>query len=672
MVSTFPRIIPDLTINNYSAPDVAELGGVISVNYTLTNPVPSRMIKSGWLSIPYLSIVDPSTTKFYLSQDATLDSSDINLGAVNEPLIGGLQSYKRVDLPLTLPSNISTGNYYLIYEVDSEKKIAETDENNNIAAKPISITLPNLAISDSTAPDIVSSGGKYTVSFTETNQSLLPTKAYQTNIYISKDGVIDSSDLLLSASAQQSLGANASRAFSQEITIPNNLDAGSYYLLYQSDSNNSVRELNEGDNVRAEAIEINSVQRNQFNLNFATTGQSVLKPGSQIVFSDNRFLGAEWNISDEKSVSLLGKSLGVRGSSQGKVGLQSNLQINGGGLNASLPINFWLDLPKKVKSGDIITIKSGFSLDKSASFSTTSPNASYSLDGMFKLNASAQAFLGGSNLNLFSAGFDGKANLVNLNSNQIDYKYKLGSYGKFDLRSPNINTSDNANDGVLATQVSDNFLQSSLNVDKILTDVLRAVGVPVPNMQGSFSFSPAPLTKVSASYNILDLDLNANLSLKQNLGLSADNLTGQLTLENGQSYNFKVGDDLTLTVPDGIGDSLDFTASLNLGANLSNKTSLGYDVNSYLRALEGSVKGEISQKISYPDIEWRKGSWGIRYPVVVWKEKEISLGSASAGLGPLINRSDKLLNGDISLYENNFALGGLNTQNVNFNIPAVI
>jgi len=411
--------------------------------------------------------------------------------------------------------------------------------------------------------------------------------------------------------------------------------------------------------------------RRQFNLNFATTGQSVLKPGSPILFSDNRFLGTEWDTSTEKSVSLLGQSLGVRGSTQGKIGFQSNFQVNGGALNASLPVNFWLYLPTNVKSGDTITIKSGFSLDKNASFSSTSPNASYTLDGIFKLNASAQGFLGGSNLNLLSAGFDRNVNLVNLNSNDIDYKFALGSYGKFELRVPKIDTSDNASDGVLATQVSDDFLKSTLDVDKILTDVLRAVGVPVPDLGRSYSASPFPLTKITASYNLLDYAVNANLSLKQKLGLSADNLTGQLTLENGQSYNFKVGEDLTFTVPNGIGSSLDFSASLNLGANVSNKTSVGYDVNSNLRALEASIKGEIAQKIKYIDIEWRR-KWGIKYPVAVLKEKEINLGSASVGISPLVNRSDKLATGDISLYEDSFALGGLNSQNLNFNVPTVV
>jgi hypothetical protein len=134
------------------------------------------------------------------------------------------------------------------------------------------------------------------------------------------------------------------------------------------------------------------------------------------------------------------------------------------------------------------------------------------------------------------------------------------------------------------------------------------------------------------------VELAPSFNASQAFSLTLDELTGQLILENGQQVNFVVGQDVNLTVPDGMGDSLEIDAVINPDADFSNTTALGYDVNLDLEAL--SVSGGV----------------------------DIVSFSPGFDLGPVVDESFSVIDGDINIYDQTFALGGWNSEVVELEI----
>ena len=398
------------------------------------------------------------------------------------------------------------------------------------------------------------------------------------------------------------------------------------------------------------------------NLTFSTNGQSIWGNGPAFTFKDNRFLGGSWNASNNKTLvnevraprwlggGVIVPRVGISGSTSGKAGLQSDLTIQGGTANARLPIDIWIDLPSQIKAGDTVTIKSGFTVDPTATFSTLTPNAKYNLDLILGLNAQTGFQVGGSNRDLIKISVPEKQiNLLKLDGQNIARTVDIpGGYGSFGLKVPNLDTTGTlgSDQKTLSSGTTDSFLNGNIDLDKIATSVLNKVGVPVPPFSGSVSANLGAFGG-SFSYTLADFQLLAQLNLKQKFDLVANSLKGNLTLSNAAKtkLDFTIGQDLTFKAPtDIVGGKLDLSASVNLGANLKNTTTLGGNSSLGISALAGSISGKIAG---------------------------ISLGSA--GFGPLYQKNVPIIGGDIAtVYNNQFALGGFNTQTFNAGSIAVV
>jgi hypothetical protein len=129
-----------------------------------------------------------------------------------------------------------------------------------------------------------------------------------------------------------------------------------------------------------------------FNVNFSTANQSIWQEGTDFQFRDNRFLGGSWSTERQSLLSSDHplKHLKITGKTEGKIGFQSNLRLSGGSISATLPIQLWIDIPKDVKSGETVTVQSGFQIKNQAVFSTISPAFKYGLDLKLQMNKSAQ------------------------------------------------------------------------------------------------------------------------------------------------------------------------------------------------------------------------------------------------------------------------------------------
>jgi subtilase family serine protease len=115
---------PDLSVSALIAPSSAAAGSTIIVSDTTRNDG---------------SAAGPTTTRFYLSADATLGAGDVLLGSRAVPALG-LSEVSTGSVALTIPSGTAAGTYYVIAQADGDAVIAELVETNNVKTRSISVT----------------------------------------------------------------------------------------------------------------------------------------------------------------------------------------------------------------------------------------------------------------------------------------------------------------------------------------------------------------------------------------------------------------------------------------------------------------------------------------------------------------------------------------------------
>ena len=82
-----------------------------------------------------------TTTKYYLSTNPTFDApGDVWLASRAVPLLATGASSVGPQTAVTIPPGTASGNYYILAVADSDNTVAESNENNNVTAKPLTIT----------------------------------------------------------------------------------------------------------------------------------------------------------------------------------------------------------------------------------------------------------------------------------------------------------------------------------------------------------------------------------------------------------------------------------------------------------------------------------------------------------------------------------------------------
>ncbi|WP_216645662.1 CARDB domain-containing protein, partial [Microcystis aeruginosa] len=165
---------------------------------------------------------------------------------------------------VTLPSYVA-GSGYLLYKTDAYNYQTESNENDNVYAQALDIALPNLIITDVTAPTAAGAGQSITLSWTGKNDSsIAATNSYwywydqvvfsTNNIYGDSDDIYLTDKSIYSSNGLP-LEPNETYTASSTVTLPSYV-AGSGYLLYKTDAYNYQTESNENDNVYAQALDI--------------------------------------------------------------------------------------------------------------------------------------------------------------------------------------------------------------------------------------------------------------------------------------------------------------------------------------------------------------------------------------------------------------------------------
>ena len=247
--NTFPRSLQvggDLVVSGLTVPLTGGAGTSIAVTDTTRNQGAGA--------------VAASTTRFYLSSNATYDAGDTLLpGGRAVPALGA-GAVSSGTTSVTLPAGLSTGSYFILARADAEEVVAETQEGNNTTARSIAVG-PDLWISNLSVPYSNPAGAVVTIMHAVKNQGAGGAGASTTRFYLSANVTLDAADVQLDGSAAiPPLAAGSQQATSSAVTIPAGTPAGTYYFYAKADADGAVVESQEGNNVSWRVVQVTAGQ----------------------------------------------------------------------------------------------------------------------------------------------------------------------------------------------------------------------------------------------------------------------------------------------------------------------------------------------------------------------------------------------------------------------------
>ncbi|MBE9160631.1 putative Ig domain-containing protein [Nodosilinea sp. LEGE 06152] len=233
--------VPDLVVSNIVAPVKGIAGQQIEVAWTITNQG-TKDATGTW------------TDSIYLSGDQQL-GNDQALGSFSfTGTIAARQSITRQQL-VTLPTDL-TGDRWVVVQADTGNQITESVEDNNVVVDNRLISLkspllPDLKVTEVTAPPTALSGGQATVKWTVTNTGTGATNSpvWYDSVWLSLDNEFDNTDIFVGRVANPSY-LNLGEGYTNSLTVslPQGI-ANNYRFIVKTDEYNQVEELNnEGDN----------------------------------------------------------------------------------------------------------------------------------------------------------------------------------------------------------------------------------------------------------------------------------------------------------------------------------------------------------------------------------------------------------------------------------------
>jgi subtilase family serine protease len=155
---------------------------------------------------------------------------------------------------ITIPSGTPLGTYYLLACADNLTKVTESNEANNClaAASPIQVTRPDLVETTLSAPPAtVVRGTGFAVTDTVLNQAAVPSGASTTRYYLSANTVKDGNDRQIGSRSVPALDVQGTSTGTVTVTVPSNMQVGTYYLLACADGGSNVTETDETNNCLA-------------------------------------------------------------------------------------------------------------------------------------------------------------------------------------------------------------------------------------------------------------------------------------------------------------------------------------------------------------------------------------------------------------------------------------
>lgn len=255
--------LPDLTDSIVAAPSSIAIGQPLTVISRVSNKGAGETYPASW------------SDRVWLSQDFVPgNAGDIALSATNHS--GSLlvnQSYNDTTTA-NIPLNLTPGNYVLISHTNVNNNVFESNSNNNLAFKYITVYSPapvDLTVSNIITPDTAVLG--YTIDtakwVTRNLSSNTASGVSADGIYLSPSATFDSTAILIGVQNKNiSMGPLAADTVRMAPLV---LDAaeGNYHVIVKTDLLNNIVETNKDNNTGIAASSI-YVKANELHMNVLT------------------------------------------------------------------------------------------------------------------------------------------------------------------------------------------------------------------------------------------------------------------------------------------------------------------------------------------------------------------------------------------------------------------
>ncbi len=198
--------------------------------------------------------------KYYLSTDDSYDAGDTYLNWDAVPALAtGAASTETANL--RIPAGTIPGLYQVLVVADQTELVAETDEDNNVVALPLTVgnytpaaeLMVGSAWLDAT---LVRTGTSVTANAVIDNVGDLASVDAKLRYMLSTDAILDPSDKQLSWDKVDALAIGASGAEYASLNISTATLAGSYYVLFVVATDPTADEHHEADDVYAVPLDV--------------------------------------------------------------------------------------------------------------------------------------------------------------------------------------------------------------------------------------------------------------------------------------------------------------------------------------------------------------------------------------------------------------------------------
>jgi WD40 repeat protein/subtilase family serine protease len=231
----------DVTVEGVDAPSEATAGLTAEIVWTVRN-LGSEATYRAWGDV------------VILSRDLLLDPTDPVVGSYRHTTPLGAGESRTVRFTIQVPAHL-TGPYYVFVVSDYGNELSETDERNNVGvdtqAMVITVAPPaDLVVESMSVPGVGSPGTPMPIQWVVRNVgSNAAVGQWYDSVYLSADDRWDINDTLIGRferSGRLEPGASYTGQLNEPLpgVVP-----GNYYIIVRTDARNTIREVDDSNNV---------------------------------------------------------------------------------------------------------------------------------------------------------------------------------------------------------------------------------------------------------------------------------------------------------------------------------------------------------------------------------------------------------------------------------------
>ncbi|MGB1124891.1 MAG: CARDB domain-containing protein [Phycisphaeraceae bacterium] len=248
---------PELAVQTFNAPDRAVTGGSVLIDFAIEN------VGDGWASSNPKLGEHGWADRIYLSSDNKLDPTDLPLRTFERTApLGPQGEYRHEAIAVELPRGV-TGPMHLLLAADADQLLDQPSFTRGFASVPIELVdtnQPDLGVATITNPNRLVIGRPAPIAFSIANLGSVPTvdSNWTDGVYLSRDDHLDGEDhLIATADASQPLQPRSRYETALELTVPESVDPGDWFLIVKADAEDAVDEADfEDNNTFAVPIEV--------------------------------------------------------------------------------------------------------------------------------------------------------------------------------------------------------------------------------------------------------------------------------------------------------------------------------------------------------------------------------------------------------------------------------